>query len=196
MRYLLLFCGALFLTGCAPRVYEVAGLESIAEKHTTIAIIQPKVDYKFERPDHRNWALVPDKETISDGIQLALADWVEARHKQGVLDIRVVDITAANARLAATGVTNYAEIARTLGVDAVLVSRLNYDARMDYSPGSMYWADQNPQSRIYLNLFTAEEGLIWSYEYGDWAQFGGSYDRMVFDLLRNAAERMPYAVAK
>lgn len=196
MRYLLLFCGALFLTGCAPRVYEAAGLESIAEKHTTIAIIQPKVDYRFERPDHRNWALVPDKETISDGIQFALADWVEARRKQGILDIRVLDVDATNARLAAAGVTDYAEMAGVLGVDAVLVSRLDYDARMDYSPGSIYWADQNPQSRIYLNLFTAEEGLIWSYEYGDWAQFGGSYDRMVFDLLRNTAKQMPYAVAK
>lgn len=195
MRYCLLLCVALFLTSCAPSVYETVGLESIAAKHTTIAIIQPKVHYKFERPDHRNWGLVPEKETISEGIQLALADWVEARRKQGVLDIRVVDIEAANARLAAAGTTDYAEMARALGVDAVLVSRLNYDTRMDYVPGRLYLADELPQSRIYLNLFTAEEGLIWSYEDGGF-HFSGKYDRIVFDLLRNAAERMPYAVAR
>ncbi|MFK8162513.1 MAG: hypothetical protein AB8H12_08615 [Lewinella sp.] len=195
MRYLFLICGALFFASCTPRVYEATGLESIAEKHTTIAIIQPKVHYKFERPDHKNWALVPDKKTISNGIQLALADWVEARRKQGVLDIRVLDIDTANAQLAAAGVTEYAEMASALGVDAVLASRLNYDARMDYVPGRLYLADELPQSRIYLNLFTADEGLIWSYENGG-THFNGKYDRMVFDLLRNAAERMPYAVAK
>lgn len=195
MRYFLLLCAALFLASCAPRVYEATGLESIAKKHTTIAIIKPKVDYKTERPDHRNWGLVPDKETISDGIQLALADWVEARRKQGVLDIRVVDIDAANKLLAATTLTDYSQLARELGVDAVMVSRLKYDTRADYAADLLYLADNLPQSRIYLNLFTPEEGLIWSYERGG-QHFSASYNRIVFDLLRNAAARMPYAVAK
>lgn len=195
MRYLLLICVALLFASCAPRVYETAGLESIAKKHATIAIIQPKIHYKFERPDHRNWGLVPEKEVISEGIQVALVDWVKARRKQGILDIRVLNLDAANARLAEAGVTDYADMARELGVDAILASRLNYDARIDFAPGMFQFRDECPQSRIYLNLFTPEEGLIWTYEYGGF-HFNGAYDHIVFDLLRNAADRMPYAVAK
>ena len=52
-----------------------------------------------------------------------------------------------------------------------------------------------PRARIYLNLFTPAEGLIWSYERGG-NHLNNNYDRIVFELLRNAEETMPYAVAK
>lgn len=193
MRYFLILCAAVLMTSCAPRVFQTAGIETLAKKHTTIAIIQPTVDYRFERPDHRNWRFVPAKEEIAAGIQLALKDWIKDQQDRGQLDIKVLDIETTNEIMAGADIADRGKLAQKLGVDAVLFSRFRYDSRADYA-SEWLLNDQLPQSRIYLNLFTAGEGLIWSYEHGG-TQFN-NYERTVSDLLWNAENHMPYGVAK
>jgi len=181
MRSFLFFCVALFLTSCAARIYETAEIDTIAKKHTTIAVIQPKVDYRFDRPDHKNWRFVPSKEEIAAGVQLALTDWIKERQESGVLDITVIDPETTNDLMADISTADYSELAHELGVDAVLVSRFRYDSSFDYALWRYRFNDENPQSRIYLNLFTPEEGLIWSYERGCFHP-SNHYNRVVFDF--------------
>ncbi len=196
MRYLLFLCAAVLMTSCATRIYQAAEIETIAEKHTTIAVVPARVDYSIERPMHRNWSFVPDKETIGKGTQAALIDWLNDRKKKGLLeDIKVQDVEITNELLANTTTTSLKELARELGVDAVLASRLRYDTRFDYAR-ALYVSDfQFPSSRIHLNLLTPDKGLIWSYERGGF-HVNNNYNRIVFDLLRNAENQIPYKVAK
>jgi len=196
MRYFFLLCGALFLTNCADRIYQVAEIEDITSKHTTIAILQPKVDYLFAKPEKKYWSRVPAKETIAEGFQLGLMNLVKDRQERGKLAITVLDVETTNKLLAETSKTNYAVLARKLGVDAVMVSRLEYDARHDYSTDFFrHDNDAILRSRVYLNLFSSAEGLIWSYENVGHRSFE-TYDRLVRELVRPAARDIPYALGK
>lgn len=195
MRYLLLLCGLLLLTSCSTRVYEHRKIDSIVDGHTVIAVLPARVKYKSMRLELKDWTKVPSKEAIAAGIQKSLAYWVWKHQVRGVLDIKLLDIEATNKILAKSTTKDYGQLARELGVDAVLTSHLDYDTSYDYDTWRYRLSSQNPQSRIHLNLFTPEEGLVWSFERGA-SHPTNSYDRIVFDLLVNAARKMPYAVAK
>ena len=197
MRYLLIVCTTLFITACSPSVYEVTGVDTITREHQSIAILAPKVDYLFEDTSKKRWSRVPSKDSIAHGFQLALTDWVVAQLPPGGPDITLIDLETSRELLSGATPTDYSQLGSELGVDVVMVSRLKYDTRPHHQLRFELTAvvTELLTSKVYLNLYTPQEGLIWSYRHQH-HRYPPDFDFMVYELVRRATETFPYTTAK
>lgn len=210
MKKRLLVSGiAIFLlASCAPKVYKANDFDSKTASHKIVAILPAEVDITL-RPNEMK-KITPEqlKETEEKtglSIQDKMYSWFLNRSGKYRYTVSFQDISKTNALLLQNNIKyvdirskTKDELARLLGVDAVISSRASMKKPM--SDGAAValgvllgtWGNTNEvQTSISIN--EARNGdLIWKYDYQASGSVGSNTDNLVNNLMRNASKKFPY----
>lgn len=197
-----LFAIALTFSSCGPRVYTAPNAASATVAHSVVAIIPPVVTI-YGRPNEDPEALARAANDDVFTFQQEMYSWMLRRKQQGrIRGVEILDLETTNAKLNNAGffddefALTPAELANTLGVDAVITSNFNTTKPMSegvaVALGVLFntWGNTK-ETTANLRLHDPNEGVIWNY---DWVAGGtfASSEALVNDLMRNASRRMPY----
>lgn len=206
----LITAGAVLFTlaACGPKIYTSDQFAGALTKHKTVAILPADVSIQL-RP---NEAKRLSPEQITDLAQKTGMDVQDKMHgwflrQSGKFDYTVSfqDVTRTNARLKDAGVAyndlknkDRAELAKILGVDAVIQSRLKMEKPMSEGAAIAVgvllgaWGNTNNVATT-ININDGKTGdILWKYDYQASGSVGSSTTRLVDALMRNASRKFPY----
>lgn len=205
LRSVFLALTALLITASCARVYTSTDVESRTRKHQVIAILPPTVSIAAMRKVDAE-ALREQQWTESKNFQNEMYSWLLRRKSRNKLDIEVQDVATTNALLEKAGYTIYnqqgmtpAELSKTLGVDAVILS--NYALSKPMSEGAAIalgfftglWGPTQ-EAAVNLELHDAQaEKLLWNYNRTVSGGIGTSHATLVDHVMRHASRKLPYA---
>ncbi|THH40443.1 hypothetical protein [Neolewinella litorea] len=201
---ILLLLGSLLLLSCGPKVYESPNMTSVTSQHQLIAIAPPTVAIKGRPKDDQAQLEAAAREDTYT-FQREIYSWMLRRKQQGkIRGLEIMDPGTTNAKLERAGYSidnrnlTPAEMARALGVDAVINTRFNTSKPMSQGAAIALGvlagvSGTTNATTVNMDLHDAEAGMIWNY---DWEASGGIFNKpedLIEDLMRNASKRMPYA---
>lgn len=200
---------ALFLTACGPKIYKSADFDTALGKHRTVAILPADVTTQL-RP---NQAKKLSEEQIADisqktgyDIQDKMYSWFLRRSGKFNYTVTFQDVTKTNTLLKQAGIgysdlatKDRAEIAKILGVDAVLQNRSRMEKPMSEGAAVAVgvligaWGSTNKVETT-INIHDGKSAnLLWKYDYEASGSVGSSTTKLVDALMRNAAKKFPYS---
>ena len=149
--------------------------------------------------------LLEMQQKTGESIQDKMYTWFLKRSGKFKYTVSFQDISRTNALLAQAGVTynnmknkTKDEIARLLGVDAVITTRANMSKPMSEGAavaiGVLFgsWGTTNDvETSIYINEGVKGD-LVWKYDYNASGSIGSDPGRLVNALMRNASKKFPY----
>jgi hypothetical protein len=138
-------------------------------------------------------------------IQDKMYGWFLRRSEKYNYTVRFQDVNQTNALLKQAGVEygdlpakDRSELARILGVDAVIQDRTAMDKPMSTGAAVAvamlvgFYATTNRVATT-INIHDGKsENLLWKYDYEASGTIGSSTDNPVNSLLRNASKKFPY----
>ncbi|MCP9236449.1 hypothetical protein [Lewinella sp. JB7] len=207
MKALLVFLsvGILSIASCGPKIYEAPNMADATRQHQIIAIVPPTVAIKGRpKDDPEQLAAAAREDTYT--FQREIYSWMLRRKSQGkIRGLEIMDPETTNAKLARAGYhlddrsMTPGEIARALGVDAVITTRFNTSKPMSQGAAIALGvlagiSGPTNATTVNMDIHDAEAGMIWNY---DWEASGGVFNKpedLIEDLMRNASKRMPYAI--
>jgi hypothetical protein len=193
-------------TSCGPKIYKSAEFESVATKHKIVAILPADVSIKLRPNEAKKMTaeeMQKNEETTGLTIQDKMYSWL--LRKSSDYTVKFQDVSKTNALLK-TAHIEYAdlrtkskdEIAKLLGVDAVISSTVRMDKPMSEGAAVAVgllvgtWGTTN-NAFTTINIHEAKQGdLIWKYDYQASGSVGSSPDNLVNALMRNASKKFPY----
>ena len=197
------------IISCGPKIYKSSSFDAALAKHKTVAILPADVSTKL-RPNEAKKISVEQLDAMNEKTGLAIQDkmysWFLRRSDKFQYTVTFQDVTRTNALLKQAGIT-YAdlaakertEIAKLLGVDAVLQNRTNLDKPMSdgaaVAVGVIFgmWGSTN-SAQTTINIHDGKSGdLLWKYDYQASGSVGSSADNLVNALMRNASKKFPYS---
>lgn len=204
---------ALFITflfvSCGPKIYKSADFNSALAKHKAVAILPADVTTQL-RP---NQAKKMSEEQIADlsqktgyDIQDKMYSWFLRRSGKFNYTVTFQDVTKTNALLKQAGIEykdlatrDRAEIAKILGVDAVLQNRSRMEKPMSEGAAVAVgllvgaWGSTNKVETT-INIHDGKtSNLLWKYDYEASGSVGSSTTKLVDALMRNASKKFPYS---
>jgi len=200
------------ISSCAPKIYQSAEFNSALAKHKTVAILPADVTTQL-RP---NAAKKLTEEQIADlsqktgyDIQDKMYSWFLRRSDKYNYTVSFQDVSKTNALLKEAGISyddlktkDRAEIAKMLGVDAVIQNRSNMEKPMSEGAavalGLVFgvWGNTN-HVQTTINIHDGKSGeLLWKYDYEASGSVGTSTTKLVDALMRNASKKFPYKLGK
>ncbi len=203
-----LLMGLLFAS-CGPKIYKSSEFDTALAKHKTVAILPADVTTEL-RPNQAKKVTAEQiaemNEKTSYEIQDKMYSWFLRRSGKFNYTVTFQDVTRTNALLKQAGV-NYAdlvlkdraEIAKLLGVDAVLQDKTKMEKPMSDGASAAIgllvgvWGNTN---KIYttINIHDGKtSGLLWKYDYEASGSVGSSSTKLVDALMKNAAKKFPYS---
>lgn len=210
MKSKLIFFFALTITliSCGPTIYKVADFSEVTAKHKTVALLPTEVSMQL-RPNEMK-KTTPEQlnqmqEQTGKDIQDKMYSWFLKRSGKFKYTVTFQDISRTNALLAQANLT-YAtintktkdELARLLGVDAVISSRATMKKPMSEGAAVALgllvgaWGNtNNVQTSISINEGIKGD-LVWKYDYTASGSVGSNTDNLVNALMRNASKKFPY----
>ncbi|OLY90919.1 hypothetical protein SAMN05444008_11725 [Cnuella takakiae] len=198
----------LLLTACGPAIYKTNDFATVAATHKTVAILPAQVAINL-RPNEmrRTTPEMLEKNEAATGyaIQEKLYGWFLRRSNRFHYTVKFQDVSQTNAlleeaRLSYTDLSrkSRAELARLLGVDAVISTQLRTDKPMNegvaIAMGLVFgaWGSTN-QAVTTIHIHEANQGdLLWKYDYQAQGSVGSSPENLVNALMRNASRKFPY----
>jgi hypothetical protein len=197
------------LTACGPKIYKSSEFDSALAKHKTVAILPADVVTKL-RPNEAKRVTPEQMADMNEKTGLAIQDkmysWFLRRSDKFDYTVTFQDITRTNALLKQAGIryddlstTDRTEIAKLLGVDAVLQNRSSMDKPMSdgaaVAVGVVFgmWGNTNSVQTT-INIHDGKSGdLLWKYDYQASGSVGSSATNLVNALMRNASKKFPYS---
>lgn len=197
------------LTACGPKIYKSAEFDTALARHKTVAILPADVTTQL-RPSQ---AKKLSEEQIADlstktgyDIQDKMYSWLLRRSGKFNYTVSFQDVTKTNALLKQAGIEykdlatkDRAEIAKILGVDAVLQNRSRMEKPMSEGAAVAVgllvgaWGNTNKVETT-INIHDGKtSNLLWKYDYQASGSVGSSTTRLVDGLMRNAAKKFPYS---
>lgn len=199
----------ILLSSCGPKIYKSADFDNAFVKHKTVAILPADVNTRL-RPNESKRVSDEQLEQMNEKTGLAVQDkmysWFLRRSDKFQYTVTFQDITRTNALLKQAGIDyndliskDRTEIAKLLGVDAVLQNRLNMDKPMSdgaaVAIGVVFgvWGNTN-RVETTINIHDGKSGnLVWKYDYEASGSVGSSANNLVNALMRNASKKFPYS---
>jgi len=207
------FVPALLITflfaSCGPKIYKSAEFDTALGRHRTVAILPADVTTQL-RP---NQAKKLSEEQIADlsvktgyDIQDKMYSWFLRRSGKFNYTVTFQDVTKTNSLLKQAGIEykdlatkDRAEIAKILGVDAVLQNRSRMEKPMSEGAAVAVgllvgaWGNTNKVETT-INIHDGKSSnLLWKYDYQASGSVGSSTTKLVDALMRNAAKKFPYS---
>ena len=200
--------GIVALAACGPKIYTSNEFSGALAKHKTVAILPAEVSIQL-RPNEAK-KLTPEQ--ITDMAQKTGFDIQDKMHgwflrQSGKFDYTVTfqDVIKTNAKLKDANVAyndlkskDRAELAKLLGVDAVIQSRLKMEKPMSEGAAiavgvllGAWGSTNNVQTTININDGKSGD-ILWKYDYQVSGSVGSSTTRLVDALMRNASRKFPY----
>ena len=200
---------SLVLTACGPKIYKSADFDTALGKHRIVAILPADVTTQL-RP---NQAKKMTEEQIADhsqktgyDIQDKMYSWFLRRSGKFNYTVTFQDVTKTNTLLKQAGIgysdlatKDRAEIAKILGVDAVLQNRSRMEKPMSEGAAVAVgvligaWGSTNKVETT-INIHDGKSAnLLWKYDYEASGSVGSSTTKLVDALMRNAAKKFPYS---
>ncbi len=198
----------LLLASCGPQIYKSAGFDTALAKHKTVAILPAEVNI-FLRPNQSK-NLSPEQlqdmaEKTGYDIQDKMQSWFLRRSDKLHYTVTFQDINKTNARLKEEHIEykdlktmDRAQLAKILGVDAVIQNRSNMDKPMSEAAAVVLgvlvgaWGSTNSVATT-ININDGKSGdILWKYDYTASGSIGSSTTRLVDNLMRNASKKFPY----
>jgi hypothetical protein len=194
---------------CGPKIYKSANFDTALGKHKTVAILPADVTTQL-RP---NQAKKLSEEQIADlstktgyDIQDKMYSWFLRRSGKFNYTVTFQDVTKTNSLLKQAGIEykdlatkDRSEIAKILGVDAVLQNRSRMEKPMSEGAAVAVgllvgaWGSTNKVETT-INIHDGKtSNLLWKYDYEASGSVGSSTTKLVDALMRNASKKFPYS---
>ena len=207
--HLILASLVLLVASCGPKIYKSSEFDEALAKHKKVAILPADVSIQL-RP---NQAKNTTPEQMADltqktgfDIQDKMYSWFLRRSDKFHYTVSFQDVNRTNALLKDAGISytdlaskDRAEIARILGVDAVLQNRSRMEKPMSEGAavaiGVVFgaWGNTNKVETT-INIHDSQSGdLLWKYDYEASGTVGSSTTKLVDALMRNASKKFPYS---
>ncbi len=193
---------------CGPAIYKAPDFSSVAGTHKTVAILPAQVAINLRPNEMRRTTpemLEKNENATGFAMQERLYGWFLLRSDRYKYTVRFQDVSETNAMLEKAGI-DYAsvarksksELAKLLGVDAVISTSLRTDKPMNegvaVALGLVFgvWGSTN-QATTTINIHEGSKGdLMWKYDYEASGSIGSSPENLVNALMRNASRKFPY----
>ena len=208
VKLLLVLSLVISMVGCSPKIYTAGDFGQALSKHKVVAILPGDVTMQL-RPNQMR-QMKPgemDDLTAKTGrdIQEKMYGWFLRRSDKFHYTVTFQDVSRTNAILSKAGIsaailatTDKAELARLLGVDAVLQNRSRMEKPMSEGAAVAVgvlvgaWGATNKVETT-INIHDGGTGnLLWKYDYEASGSVGSSTTRLVDNLMRNASKKFPY----
>jgi hypothetical protein len=194
---------------CGPKIYKSADFDTALGRHKTVAILPADVTTQL-RP---NQAKKLTEEQIADlsqktgyDIQDKMYGWFLRKSGKFNYTVTFQDVTKTNALLKQAGIDykdlaskDRSEIAKILGVDAVLQNRSRMEKPMSEGAAVAVgllvgaWGSTNKVETT-INIHDGKSSnLLWKYDYEASGSVGSSTTKLVDALMRNASKKFPYS---
>lgn len=203
---------AVVVASCGPKIYKASAFDAALARHKTVAILPADVITRL-RPNESKKVTAEQLADINEKTGYAIQDkmysWFLRRSDKFQYTVTFQDVTRTNALLKQAGILyndlaskDRAELARLLGVDAVLQNRTSLDKPMSdgaaVALGVVFgvWGNTN-SAQTTINIHDGQTGnLLWKYDYQASGSIGSSADNLVNALMRNASKKFPYSKGK
>ena len=201
---------SLVLASCGPKIYKSTEFDTALARHKTVAILPADVSTRL-RPNEAKKVTAEQLAEMNEKTGFAIQDkmysWFLRRSDKYQYTVTFQDVTRTNALLKQAGIgyndlaaKDRTELAKLLGVDAVLQDRTSMDKPMSdgaaVAVGVIFgmWGSTNSVQTT-INIHDGNTGnLLWKYDYQAQGSVGSSAENLVNALMRNASKKFPYSV--
>ena len=199
---------ALGFASCGPSIYKSSNFTNVATTHKTVAIIPADVMISLRPNEAKKISpeqLEQNQQATAYAIQEKMYGWFLRRSDRFKYTVDFQDVSKTNAMLKSANITykdlklkSKDELAKLLGVDAVISTSLRTDKPMNegvaVALGVVFgvWGKTNAAYTT-INIHEAKKGdLMWKYDYEASGSVGSSPENLVNALMRNASKKFPY----
>lgn len=208
----LAFVCLLAVAACGPKIYKSNDFGGALAKHKTVAILPAEVTIQL-RPNEAKKTTPEQLKEMSQrtgyDVQDKMSSWFLRRSEKFNYTVKFQDANKTNAKLKEAGIKytdlrdkDRADLAKLLGVDAVIQSRLKMDKPMSEGAAiavgllvGAWGSTNNVQTTININDGKSGD-ILWKYDYEAAGSVGSSSDKLVDALMRNASKKFPYQEGK
>ena len=198
----------LLLMSCGPKIYKSSAFNAALAKHKKVAILPADVTIQL-RPNQAKSTTPEQMEemTMKTGfdIQDKMYSWFLRRSNKLDYTVTFQDVNRTNALLKEANISysdlatvDRAELAKILGVDAVLQNRSRMEKPMSEGAAVAVglligaWGNTNKLETT-INIHDGTSGdLLWKYDYEASGSVGSSTTKLVDALMKNASRKFPY----
>src|SRR5690606_10555363 len=198
----------LMLMSCGPKIYKSSAFNAALAKHKKVAILPADVTIQL-RPNQAKSTTPEQMEemTMKTGfdIQDKMYSWFLRRSNKLDYTVTFQDVNRTNALLKDANISysdlatvDRAELAKILGVDAVLQNRSRMEKPMSEGAAVAVglligaWGNTNKVETT-INIHDGNSGdLLWKYDYEASGSVGSSTTKLVDALMKNASKKFPY----
>ena len=198
----------LLLMSCGPKIYKSSAFDAALAKHKKVAILPADVTIQL-RPNQAKSTTPEQMEemTMKTGfdIQDKMYSWFLRRSNKLDYTVTFQDVNRTNALLKDANISysdlatvDRAELAKILGVDAVLQNRSRMEKPMSEGAAVAVglligaWGNTNKVETT-INIHDGTSGdLLWKYDYEASGSVGSSTTKLVDALMKNASKKFPY----
>ncbi len=194
---------------CGPKIYKSSEFDAALATHKKVAILPAAVTMQLRPNQTKNMTaeqLADIAQKTGYDIQDKMYSWFLRRSDRFDYTVTFQDVNRTNAMLKDANISyedlaskDRAEIAKILGVDAVLQNRSSMEKPMSegaaVAVGVIFgaWGNTNKVETT-INIHDAKTGdLLWKYDYEASGSVGSSTIKLVDALMRNASKKFPYS---
>jgi hypothetical protein len=199
---------SIFFFSCAPKIYKSAEFDNALAKHKIVAILPAAVTMQL-RPNEAKKMSVDQMNDLEQKTGMDIQDkmygWFLRRHDKYNYTVTFQDISKTNALLKSANISyadlaskDRSELAKLLGVDAVIQNRSKMEKPMSEGAAVAVgllvgaWGNTNKVETT-INIHDGKSGnLLWKYDYEAAGSVGSSTSKLVDALMRNASKKFPY----
>lgn len=193
---------------CGPKIYKSTEFDTAFARHKTVALLPADVTTQLRPNDAKK--VTPEQldqvnEKTGYDIQDKMYSWLLRRSDKFHYTVTFQDVTRTNSILKKEGLTyndlrtkDRAELAKILGVDAVMQNRSKMEKPMSEGAAIAVglligaWGSTNKVETT-INIHDGKSGnLLWKYDYEASGSVGSSSSKLVDALMRNASKKFPY----
>lgn len=196
----ILLVAVMLVTSCEP-VYKAANFQETANQHRVIAVLPPKVIIEIKSAKEAE-AIRNQEKIESERFQNALVSYLNEHHTKNTIFVNAQNTEETNKILADNNITSlagrsYQDLAKLLGVDAVVSSRVSLakpltNGEAFFSSLLTGYAAPSKITTIDLSLTDTKSGkMFWNYNW----QTGGTFistEKLTNSLMKAAAYKFPY----
>lgn len=204
-----MFAAALFvLYGCGPTIYKTSDFNDVSQNHKVVAILPAQVQIQLRPNEMKKTTpeqLAGNEKATGYAMQEKLYGWFLRRSDKFDYTVKFQDVSQTNSLLEKAGLDykglftkSKDEVAKLLGVDAVITTALRTDKPMNegvaLAVGLVFGAWGNTNSAYTtINIHEGKKGdLMWKYDYQASGSVGSSPENLVNAMMRNASKKFPY----
>jgi hypothetical protein len=198
----------LLAISCGPKIYTASNFSTALARHKKVAILPAEVTMQV-RPNEAKKMTAEQMADLANktayDIQEKMQGWFLRRSDKFSYTVTFQDVNKTNALLKSAGIsyadlktTDRAQLAKILGVDAVMQDRLSMEKPMSEGAAVAVgllvgaWGSTNKVNTT-INIHDGASGdLLWKYDYEASGSVGSSTAKLVDALMKNATKKFPY----